>query len=268
MEVAAIVAAYLDLLVDDLAGRATNKAALNRQLQQQTGRSRGSIEFKMCNISAVMDELGLPWVRGYAPRRNFQHLLTDAVRELLPARMHSLLAPASRGGTREPSDLFVGQPPARSIRPTPEHVQRLVRKFDPVVRDFRNRQIGEEGEALVYRREKDWLRQQGRADLARKVVWTAKEVGDGAGYDIASFEPDGRERLIEVKTTPGSERTPFYITENELAVSEDRSDVFCLMRVYDIHRAPRAFELRPPLASAVTLAPSVYKARFTQRPAN
>ena len=33
-----------------------------------------------------------------------------------------------------------------------------------------------------------------------------------------SFEADGRERLIEVKTTNGWERTPFHITRSELEV--------------------------------------------------
>ena len=47
-----------------------------------------------------------------------------------------------------------------------------------------------------------------RDDLARKVIWVSEEEGDGAGYDIESFEPDGRPRLIEVKTTNGWERTP------------------------------------------------------------
>jgi hypothetical protein len=37
-------------------------------------------------------------------------------------------------------------------------------------------------------------------------------------YDIATFAPDGRERLIEVKTTNGRERTHFHICRNELAV--------------------------------------------------
>ena len=40
-------------------------------------------------------------------------------------------------------------------------------------------------------------------DLARKVRWVSEEDGDGAGYDIASFGPDGRARLIEVETTNG-----------------------------------------------------------------
>ena len=38
--------------------------------------------------------------------------------------------------------------------------------------------------------------------------------GDGAGYDILSFETDGTERFLEVKTTVGYERTPFFISPN------------------------------------------------------
>lgn len=37
------------------------------------------------------------------------------------------------------------------------------------------------------------------------------------------IHPDGRERLIEVKTTP-LRRTPFYLTANELRASQARAD--------------------------------------------
>jgi hypothetical protein len=43
----------------------------------------------------------------------------------------------------------------------------------------------------------------------------AAEDGDGAGYDILSFDPSGKERLIEVKTTNGAAKTPFFLTRNE-----------------------------------------------------
>ncbi|WP_235362880.1 protein NO VEIN domain-containing protein [Brevundimonas diminuta] len=44
--------------------------------------------------------------------------------------------------------------------------------------------------------------------MARKVEWTSQEHGDGAGYDIRSFDPAGREWLIEVKATRGSAPPP------------------------------------------------------------
>ena len=77
------------------------------------------------------------------------------------------------------------------------------------------------------------LKAAGQDDLAREVRWVSEEDGDGAGYDIASFAPDGQSRLIEVKTTKGWERTPFYITRNELAVADKRRSEWCLFRLWN-----------------------------------
>ena len=77
------------------------------------------------------------------------------------------------------------------------------------------------------------------------------EDDDGAGYDIAGFEPDGRARLIEVKTTNGWERTPFHISRNELAVADRKRDEWHLIRLWNFARQPKAFSIRPPLTSHV-----------------
>jgi hypothetical protein len=47
-----------------------------------------------------------------------------------------------------------------------------------------NRNLGKQGEELVYIREQHELRAADRDDLARKVQWTSVVRGDGAGYDI------------------------------------------------------------------------------------
>lgn len=84
--------------------------------------------------------------------------------------------------------------------------------------------------------------------------------GDGAGYDILSFDTDGRDRLIEVKTTNGWERTPFHITRSELAVAEERRRDWRLVRLWNFAREPKAFELRPPLEAHVSLVASSFQA--------
>lgn len=104
--------------------------------------------------------------------------------------------------------------------------------------------------------------QAGRADLAGKVRWISEEDGDGAGFDVLSFNNDGRERCIEVKTTVGHLTTPFYLSENERAFSVERPDAFRLLRLYDFGRDPRAFELAPPLDSCLILKPTNYRASF------
>ena len=138
----------------------------------------------------------------------------------------------------------------------------IARKFDVAGRDERNRALGRAGEERVLAHEHAALRTAGRDDLARKVRWVSEEDGDGAGYDIASFGPDGRPRLIEVKTTNGWERTPFHITRNELAVADARRSEWCLLRLWDFSRHPRAFELRPPLDAHVSLTATSFQASF------
>ena len=73
---------------------------------------------------------------------------------------------------------------------------------------------------------------------------------------------DGQPRLIEVKTTNGWERTPFHITRNELAVADERRAEWYLLRLWNFSRAPKAFELRPPLDAHVTLTATVFQASF------
>ena len=140
-------------------------------------------------------------------------------------------------------------------------MEALVRKFDPVERDFRNRALGKAGEALVVEFEERRLHDAGRKDLAQQVRWVADLEGDGHGYDIASFAPSGEKRLIEVKTTRGPQATPFFLTRNEERVSREREE-FRLYRLYDFDKAPKLFKLRPPLGDSVVLETETWRAGF------
>lgn len=271
----AIVADYFAMLADDEAGRSYNKAEHNRCLAEVIGRPRGSIEYKHQNISAVLKGLGEDWIPGYKPAFNFQGALVDAVARWLAAHP-AWLSPDSRLGlygmpdarsVREAPTLWIGPPPTVSNAPPPdelEQMQTIARRFDVAERDARNRALGRAGEERILLHERSSLSAAGRSDLAQSVRWVSDQDGDGAGYDIASFDPDGRPRLIEVKTTNGWERTPFHISRNELAVSESRRGEWCLVRLWNFAREPRAFELRPPLDAHLSLMPTSYQASFRQ----
>jgi hypothetical protein len=259
-----IVADYFSMLNDEVVGLSYNKAAHNRFLRSQINRSEASIEFKHRNISAVLEKLGLQKIRGYWPAQNFQTAITDAIERYLVANPAAQHPEALVTGFPEQARLFVGSPPTVSpILPIRRDMERLVRKFNPVERDFRNRKLGREGEELVLHFERQRLEMQDRIDLARKVKWISQEEGDGAGYDILSFDHRGHERLLEVKTTVGSDNTPFYITRNELSLSSERPEAFRLCRVFDFSIRPRMFELAPPLANFVHLSPLSYEASFS-----
>jgi hypothetical protein len=205
-ELAAIVADYFDMLAADLAGVAYVKSRHREQLVLQLGRSNGSIEFKYQNISAVLDKLGSPWIPGYKPAKNYQGALFDAIDRYLETHHAALDVPTVEPASPlVPDDVFVPVPDvAAEDGRMPRRLQQLVRKYDPVERDYRNRSLGKAGEAFVFDLEQRRLHAADRADLARKVRWVADIDGDGAGFDVLSFDPAGNERLLEVKTTNGS----------------------------------------------------------------
>jgi hypothetical protein len=263
-ELDAIVADYFVMLGDELARKPYVKSDHNASLVAQTGRTRGSVEFKYQNISAVLERMGLPWIFGFKPARNYQNALFDAIDRYLSGGLIERYEQPSSVPifAKEDALVFV---PAPALEPTatlPEKFERLIRKFDPVERDFRNRALGKAGEEFVFELERKSLSQHDRNDLAKKVRWISHEDGDGAGFDILSYDPAGNERLIEVKTTNGAAKTPFFLSRNEREVSDARRDTWHLYRVHLFSQKPQIFTVRPPLESTLYLTPESWRASF------
>jgi hypothetical protein len=64
-EVAVLVGSYFLMLAEERAGRDYNKSEYRRSVIAAIGRKPGSIERKRQNVSAVLDEIGVPWIQGY-----------------------------------------------------------------------------------------------------------------------------------------------------------------------------------------------------------
>lgn len=272
MECEVIVRDYFDMFRKELVGQEYSKAEHRRALQPLLNdRSEGSIEYKHQNISAALLEMGFPYIQGYKPAFNYQGLLRDVVLDRLAAQAKELNALVSglSESIPEPGMLpewskLLDEPPARlhdhAAETAPSYVPRT---FNFAELESRNRRLGELGEELVIEYEKYRLQKAGRTDLAREVEWTSKERGDGAGYDIRSFdESRDIERFIEVKTTNSGKYQPFLITDNELAFSASRADRYCLYRVYAFRSDPRLFLLPGNIEQYVHLSAKVYRASF------
>jgi len=150
-ELDAIVADYFDMLAADLSGRPYVKSRHNAALMARIGRTHRSVEFKHQNISAVLDELGLPWIPGYKPKWNYQNAIFGAIDRYLTKHPDALeLVRISPIAPKTPSTVFV-DPPIRTKASDsmPIALRHLVRKFDPVERDYRNRSLGKAGESFV-----------------------------------------------------------------------------------------------------------------------
>ena len=264
-EIEIIVEDYLGMLKMELEGLKFNKAERNRTLQRRLGRTKGSIEYKHQNISAVMSMLDLPFIWGYKPAVNYQARLYEVIEEQLAGlelrtstSEETLTAEIPTGGIR------LNRPPEKRQRrdATNPIIRRIRNKLDATMRDIRTRQLGEAGERFVFHAEQNRLSSIGREDLSERIRWVSREDGDGAGYDILSFSKLGEERWLEVKTTTGPNVTPFWITANELRVSIENPAVFRLVRLYNFSIVPQAFELVPPLSDHVYLDASQYLASF------
>lgn len=257
-----LVLAYLDLLARELRGERPVKARTIEALQRQVGRSKGSIEFKLANVSAVLHEMHHPWIEGYKPRPNFQKSLRDAVLRHAPdtpsvaeAALALATAPASVAGafTWE----FTNAPTVEVSAEYAHH--RRAAKRDYVAIGEANRSLGLAGELAVVALERDRLTQSGHERLAERVEHVSETRGDGLGFDVLSFTPDGREKWIEVKTTRLGRSWPMFVSRNEVAVSQEQPDRFHLYRVFH-WEGPRVglYELTGDLDRTCVLRPETY----------
>lgn len=271
-EVELIVADYLQMLMLELAGQPYNKTAHRRQLRDGLpGRSDGSIEFKRANISAVLLEMGYPYIRGYQPRSNFQRsLLIDAVhaqlsryQQLDTLALDAAERPAVSADTPDFSRVLTQapRPEPRAGERAPGYLRPPVRR-DYFAREAQNRSLGQAGELFALDFERWRLQQLGAPQLAEQVRHVSVTEGDGLGYDIHSFEADGRDRFVEVKTTGSGERTPFFVSANEARFARDHGDRFRLYRLFDFRAAPRMFELAGPVEHHCLLDAVTFRASF------
>jgi hypothetical protein len=272
-EVEAAVTDYFDMLAKELRDEPFNKAEHNRALQQiLNSRTRGSVERKHQNISAILIELGYPYIGGYKPLGNYQDLLRLVVEDRLPSasdlnRTVNSIVEASVEAIPQIDDLLSIQvaPPVRE-----ENSSRVYEEpatgTQPVRRNYleieaRNQSLGRAGEDLVLRFEHERLRRMGEKTLADRIQHVSRTFGDHLGYDIVSFEPGGRERLIEVKTTRFGAMTPFFASRNEVNVSSKRETQYQLYRLFSFHSQPRLFALPGSLRNSCRLDAATYSAR-------
>lgn len=270
-EVEATVGAYFAMLRAELLGESYSKADHRRRvLPSLNGRSQQSVEFKHANISAILIELGFPFISGYKPRSNYQRLLLEVVSQHLAANpaMQSLAATDSERPVEVPSvdDILAAltnppKPVALKNRVAQPFARYSVAPVNYLEREANNRSLGLAGEEFVMNFERARLIKAGAEKLASKIEHVAKVRGDAAGFDVLSFEKSGEEKLIEVKTTKYGAHTPFFVSRNELEVSNTEAKRYSLYRVFEFRERPLLFTLRGSLTLSCVLDPTNYIAR-------
>lgn len=267
----AIVADYLRMLAAEQRGEPYSKTVHRNALAPQLhNRSKGSIERKHMNISAAMIDLGYPNIDGYKPLPNYQSSLAEVVAQLVTedSALSAAVGQVAEAAAVSPTvpDILScwDRPPAPSpivsYNALREHHRRVQNNVNWLEVESNNRSLGRAGEEFVVRFERARLGKAGKEALADRVEHIAA-TRDGTGFDVRSFETNGRDRLIEVKTTAYGKLVPFFLSRNEIAVSKVRSEAYHLYRLFRFRTDPRLYGLKGSLEDTCLLEPVHYSAR-------
>lgn len=247
----AIVKDYFDMLIQELAGQDYNKSEHRRNLQKLLNqRSETSIEFKHHNISAVLVELGLPYISGYKPLPNYQQLLKETVEDYLVTNpeLEDIFSRFMFSDIKIPElknilSRKVKVPDFKLTVSESTRKNRYQSKRNYYKEELRHKRLGLLGEEFVISYEKQRLTTLGKKTLADQIEHISQTKGDSAGFDVLSFNEKGEEKFIEVKTTQLGKESPFYFTRNELGLSRKEKDQYALYRVFNFKKSPQFYQL-------------------------
>lgn len=272
-EVRQAIEDYVLMLTEEMHGRTYNKTEHRRALcRRLVNRTDASVERKHQNISAVLIEMGLPYIDGYKPLCNYQHLLREEISGYFrshPDVFAGLVAIAESDDFIRPQladieNVLVAPP---DFVPASEPIRRSARTVatfssDFLEREARNIRLARLGQEYVVEFERRRLRSAGQSDLANRVQWVTESRTGTADFDISSFAEDGSEHLILVKTTTCGRSFPFYVSSSQKIFSEERASDFSLYRVFRFPHSPRLFMLQGEISSHCRLETQTYRASF------
>jgi len=117
-------------------------------------------------------------------------------------------------------------------------------KIDYSNRSKKFKRIGDRGEQIVLRAERQFLKKNGKKDLAKLVDQISKR-DDSVGYDIKSYELDGTEKLIEVKSTLRKiGKSNVFLSANELQVAENENNYYFYI-IYEVgSKRPKIWKIK------------------------
>lgn len=125
-------------------------------------------------------------------------------------------------------------------------------KAYPKIVDFeretaRRKRIGDLGEEIVLKKEREFLEQNGKINLSKQVKQISK-VDTSAGYDVLSYELSGEKKYIEVKSTstPPRRTFTFIITINEYERAKKMKNYYLYIVFNTTSKNPKIWGLKNP----------------------
>ncbi len=262
------------MLEKEINGETYNKTEYRKKIiTKLSNRSEGSIELKHQNISAVLIELGYPYIDGYKPRKNYQKMLYDMIVDYINDNRDIANRLSKYAEDPVDDEVYDGDNIQYKVDP-PELTDDIMdkendkkkftgRKANYIKKEYENSRLGKAGEKFILEIEKNKLKNADRNDLAEKVEWTSDVKGDGTGYDILSYDTNGNEIYIEVKTTKLGKYSKFYISSNEIEFSKLNPENYYLYRVFNFRKDKKYYILEGSLSKErLHINPILYEAFF------
>ena len=110
-----------------------------------------------------------------------------------------------------------------------------------------SKKIGERGEELVLRNEIKKIKEWGLPNETLSKVRRVSLESDDYGFDILSFDRDGNERYLEVKTTKTNGKNfSFVLTRNEFEQAKKYGNKYSFVIVFDILSNPCIWNMGNP----------------------
>lgn len=177
---------------------------------------------------------------------------------LKPGQPRSGVAKESSFAFTEAFQLIEGETPKKQ-KPRKKSVRGG--KTDYIQKAKQTKEIGDIGEEIVLLNEKKRLLNLG---ITKDPIQVSDE-NDGLGYDIISFDKNGNEIYIEVKTTTGGQNSAFDISNNEVEVSKKKGESFFIYRLYNLDKKLKSanlYKINGSVSNHFDLLPTGFKAYY------
>lgn len=236
-----------------------------------------AVRLKLHHISSILVNSDLPYLEYFKPipraeidlidwneTKVLKNILLDKFNEPLFVELLTTISDRTEYEITVSTDTQIETPPEDDVFEHLKNIEqpslRIRTKINYVEREIRNTKLGEAGENWVMNFEKQRLISIGKEYLASQIVWASKEIGDGLGFDIISFNSSGDKIYIEVKTTCLGKYSAFYLTQKEVETSLKLKSNFIIYRVFDFNKETKLFTVDSSLEDSLDLIPTTFRA--------
>tara|TARA_B100002052_G_C15817607_1_gene568987 strand:- start:51 stop:1271 length:1221 start_codon:yes stop_codon:yes gene_type:complete len=166
---------------------------------------------------------------------SYEKIVLDPQSDNLDIMVESTLEPKKPNNFNYVIEDFIPVKTTERKKKNKEKKISIVKKSKQKRRTQESKKIGEAGEKYVYEYEYNKLVKANRIDLAKKIDKHCERY-DYPGWDITSYDLNGKEIYIEIKSTKGEVINDLDITDNEWEAAKTRGSNYHIYLVNNVFK--------------------------------